>query len=156
MLENLSRGKEILNRHTEINPNYVPRLFKEKRWISIRTRSFVISNAEESFLDSFVGHRSQEKIRVGFMQTRTTMNNSLIKRRGRRWRAKEVLIKVDKFSTNFINKGSKSSITTLDGRDETFPVLVTHQSMKKACTSVTVLEEITLELLSKKRFLSIL
>jgi hypothetical protein len=63
---------------------------------------------------------------------------------------------VDKFSTNFINKGSKSSITTLDGRDETFPVLVTHQSMKKACTSVTVLEEITLELMSKKGFLSIL
>jgi len=31
MLENLSRGKEILNRHTEINPNYVPRLLEEKR-----------------------------------------------------------------------------------------------------------------------------
>jgi hypothetical protein len=42
----------------------------------------------------------------------------------------------------------------LDGRDETFLVLVTRQSMKKACTSITVLEEITLELLSKKCFLS--
>ena len=151
LLENLFRGKEILNRLTEINLNYVLGLIEEKRWISIRTRSFVISNVEESFLGTFVGHRSQEKIRVSFIKTRTTMNN-LIKWRGKRWSAKEVLIKVDKFSTNFINRDSNSSITTLDDRDETFHVLVTHQSMKETWTSVTVLEEITLELLSKNNF----
>ena len=60
---------------------------------------------------------------------------------------------MDKLSTNFINRGSKSPITMLDGRDENFPMLVTHQSMKKACTSVTGIKEITLEFLSKKCFL---
>jgi hypothetical protein len=52
---------------------------------------------------------------------------------------------VDKFITNFINRGSNSLITTLDDKDGTFHVLVTHQNMKKTWTSVTVLEEITLE-----------
>jgi len=36
-----------------------------------------------------------------------------------------------------------------DDRDETLPMFMTHQSMKKTCTSVTFLEKITLDLLGK-------
>ena len=61
---------------------------------------------------------------------------------------------MNKFSTNFIYRGSKFPVATLDGRDEAFPVSVTHQSMKEACTSITVLEEIALELLRKESLLS--
>jgi hypothetical protein len=61
---------------------------------------------------------------------------------------------VNKFSTNFIYRGSKFPVATLDGRDEAFSMSVTHQSVKEACTSVNVLEEIALELLKKESLLS--
>jgi hypothetical protein len=54
LLEDLSRGKEILNCHTEISFDYIPRLLEENRGISIRTRGFIITNTEEGFLDSFI------------------------------------------------------------------------------------------------------
>jgi hypothetical protein len=42
----------------------------------------------------------------------------------------------------------------LDSRDKTFPVLMTHQSMKNPCTSINFLKKVTLELLGKRCFLS--
>jgi hypothetical protein len=82
------------------------------------------------------------------------MNNILINRSNSCGGAKETLIKVDKFSTNFIYSGSENSGATLESRNEVFPVFVTHQSMKKACVSITVLQKIALELLRKESFLS--
>jgi hypothetical protein len=51
LLEDPSRGKEILNCHTEINSNNILRLFEEKRRKFIGTRDFVISNTEKSFMN---------------------------------------------------------------------------------------------------------
>jgi hypothetical protein len=58
LLEHPTRGKEILDCCTEISSHNIPRLFEKKRRETIRPRSFIVANTEESFFDGFIGDRS--------------------------------------------------------------------------------------------------